>query len=102
MTHLPLAMSPTLLMRHSAPPAHPDVRRGHQRTRQPDSGHRHREHHPRVRGTTRVVIAHRLTTVIDADRIYVVKKGQIVQSGEYHQLLAEPGPFQELVHRQST
>ncbi len=51
---------------------------------------------------TRVVIAYRLTTVIDADRIYVVKKGQIVQSGEYHQLLAEPGPFQELVHRQST
>jgi len=48
---------------------------------------------------TRVVIAHRLTTVIDADRIYVVKKGQIVQSGEYHQLQAEPGPFQELVHR---
>ena len=55
-----------------------------------------------LRGITRVVIAHRLTTVIDADRIYVVKKGQIVQSGEYHQLLAEPGPFQELVHRQST
>jgi NHLM bacteriocin system ABC transporter ATP-binding protein len=55
-----------------------------------------------LRGTTRVGIAHRLTTVIDADRIYVVKKGQIVQSGEYHQLLAEPGPFQELVHRQST
>ena len=51
---------------------------------------------------TRVLIAHRLTTVIDADRIDVVKKGQIVQSGEYHQLLAEPGPFQELVHRQST
>jgi ABC-type bacteriocin/lantibiotic exporter with double-glycine peptidase domain len=46
-----------------------------------------------LRGTTRVGIAHRLTTVIDADRIYVVKKGQIVQSGEYHQLLAEPGPF---------
>ena len=55
-----------------------------------------------LRGITRVVIAHRLTTVIDADRIYVVKKGQIVQSGEYHQLLAEPCPFQELVHWQST
>ena len=79
-----------------------DVRRGHQRTRQPDPGHRHREHHPRAQGITRVVIAHRLTTVIDADRIYVVKKGQIVQSGQYHQLLAEPGPFQELVHRQSS
>ncbi len=43
-----------------------------------------------------------LTTVIDADRIDVVKKGQIVQSGEYHQLPAEPGRFQELVHWQST
>ena len=31
---------------------------------------------------TRVGIANRLTTVIDADRIDVVKKGQIVQSGE--------------------
>jgi ABC-type multidrug transport system fused ATPase/permease subunit len=49
-----------------------------------------------------VVIAHRLTTVSDADRIYVVKKGQIVRCGDYHQLLEEPGPFQELVHRQST
>jgi ABC-type bacteriocin/lantibiotic exporter with double-glycine peptidase domain len=55
-----------------------------------------------LRCTTRVGITHRLTTVIDADRIYVVKKGQIVQSGEYHQLLAEPCPFQELVHWQST
>ncbi len=55
-----------------------------------------------LRGITRVVIAHRLTTGIDADRIDVVKKGQIVQSSEYHQLPAEPGPFQELVHRQST
>ncbi len=55
-----------------------------------------------LQGITRVVIAHRLTTVVDADRIYVVKAGQIVQSGEYHQLLAEPGPFQELIHRQAT
>ncbi len=54
-----------------------------------------------LQGITRVVIAHRLTTVIDADRIYVVKAGRIVQSGDYHQLLAEPGPFQELVHRQA-
>jgi NHLM bacteriocin system ABC transporter ATP-binding protein len=53
-----------------------------------------------LRGVTRLVIAHRLTTVEDADRIYVVKKGRIVQSGQYHQLLEEPGPFQELLHRQ--
>jgi NHLM bacteriocin system ABC transporter ATP-binding protein len=55
-----------------------------------------------LRGVTRVVIAHRLTTVIDADRIYVVKQGRIVQSGQYHQLLEEPGAFQELVKRQAT
>ena len=54
-----------------------------------------------LKGITRLVIAHRLTTVIHADRIYVIKKGEIVQSGQYHQLIAEPGPFQELVHRQA-
>jgi NHLM bacteriocin system ABC transporter peptidase/ATP-binding protein/NHLM bacteriocin system ABC transporter ATP-binding protein len=54
-----------------------------------------------LRGVTRVVIAHRLTTVIDADRIYVVKQGRIVQSGPYRQLAEEDGPFQELLHRQS-
>jgi ABC-type bacteriocin/lantibiotic exporter with double-glycine peptidase domain len=54
-----------------------------------------------LKGITRVVIAHRLTTVVHADRIYVVKGGKIVQSGQYHQLLEEAGPFQELVHRQS-
>ena len=52
-------------------------------------------------GITRVVIAHRLTTVVDADRIYVVKQGRIVQSGPYRQLVEEAGPFQELLHRQS-
>src|SRR5271157_845197 len=88
---------------HRPPPAHPDVRRGHQRTRLPETQAIVTESITReLRGSTRVVIAHRLTTVIDADRIYVVKKGQIVQSGEYHQLLAEPGPFQQLVHRQLT
>jgi len=56
--------------------------------------------HSQLRGTTRVAIAHRLSTVIDADRIYVVSGGKIVQSGRYSQLIAEPGPFQELARRQ--
>ena len=30
-----------------------------------------------------------------------IKKGKVVQSGQYRQLIAEPGPFQELVHRQA-
>jgi ABC-type bacteriocin/lantibiotic exporter with double-glycine peptidase domain len=54
-----------------------------------------------LKGTTRVVIAHRLTTVVHADRIYVVKAGKIVQAGRYDQLVAESGPFQELAHRQT-
>ena len=56
--------------------------------------------HAQLRGTTRVAIAHRLSTVIDADRIYVLSGGMIVQSGRYSQLIAEPGPFQDLARRQ--
>ena len=56
--------------------------------------------HAQLRGTTRVAIAHRLSTVIDADRIYVVSGGKIVQTGRYSQLIAEPGPFQDLARRQ--
>ena len=53
-----------------------------------------------LRGITRVVIAHRLDVVVKADRIYVLKESRIVQSGPYHQLLEEAGPFRELARRQ--
>ncbi len=53
-----------------------------------------------LRGVTRLVIAHRLDGIVKADRIYVLKDGQIVQSGRYDQLLAEAGPFRELARRQ--
>lgn len=49
---------------------------------------------------TRVVIAHRLSTIINADRIVVFDKGRIVQDGTYQDLIARPGPFQELARRQ--
>ena len=49
---------------------------------------------------TRIVIAHRLSTIINADRIYVMDKGQIVQMGTYKELLAQPGMFQDLARRQ--
>lgn len=49
---------------------------------------------------TRVVIAHRLSTVMRADRIYVLHKGQIVQTGTYQGLLDQPGLFQDLAKRQ--
>jgi len=47
-------------------------------------------------GCTRIVIAHRLATVMDADRILVLDKGMLVQEGRYHDLLSRPGFFREL------
>ncbi len=49
---------------------------------------------------TRVVIAHRLSTVIHADRICVMNKGQIVQQGSYQELLEQDGLFADLAKRQ--
>ncbi|MFE1377423.1 NHLP bacteriocin export ABC transporter permease/ATPase subunit [Streptomyces sp. NPDC058740] len=51
--------------------------------------------------TTRVVIAHRLSTVMDADRVLVMAEGRIVQQGTPAALLADTGGlFHELVRRQ--
>ncbi len=49
---------------------------------------------------TRIVIAHRISTIINADCIYVLDQGQIVQSGTYQQLLNQNGLFAELAKRQ--
>ncbi|WP_406012202.1 ATP-binding cassette domain-containing protein [Streptomyces sp. NBC_00984] len=50
---------------------------------------------------TRIVIAHRLSTVINADVILVMDQGRIVQSGTYHELLADTGGlFHRLAQRQ--
>jgi ATP-binding cassette subfamily C protein len=49
---------------------------------------------------SRIVIAHRLTTVQRADRIFVMQTGRIVQQGTYDELLARDGLFQQLARRQ--
>ncbi|MFE4857731.1 NHLP bacteriocin export ABC transporter permease/ATPase subunit [Streptomyces sp. NPDC056670] len=50
---------------------------------------------------TRVVIAHRLSTVLDADRVIVMSEGRVVQEGPPAELLADPhGRLRELVRRQ--
>ena len=50
---------------------------------------------------TALVIAHRLATVKNCDRILVLSDGRIVQDGTYTRLLQEPGLFQQLVHGQA-
>ncbi len=50
---------------------------------------------------TRIVIAHRLTTIKNVDRIYVIDQGKIIESGDYDTLMALEGHFCELVKRQS-
>jgi len=49
---------------------------------------------------TRVVIAHRLSTVIKADRIFVIDAGRVVESGNYEQLMQLNGLFAQLARRQ--
>jgi ABC-type bacteriocin/lantibiotic exporter with double-glycine peptidase domain len=52
------------------------------------------------REATRIVIAHRLNTVRNADRIVVLDRGRIVQQGRYDELAGEPGPFAAMLARQ--
>ena len=50
--------------------------------------------------STRIVIAHRLSTLRQADRIYVMRSGKVVQEGSFTELVATDGIFQDLVRRQ--
>ncbi|MBQ7516294.1 MAG: ATP-binding cassette domain-containing protein [Schwartzia sp.] len=49
---------------------------------------------------TRIVVAHRLSTIQNADRILVLDRGQIVEDGTYDELMAKNGFFAELARRQ--
>ena len=54
----------------------------------------------RQRQITRIVIAHRLSTIVEADRIYVLDHGEIVQTGTFAELAAQEGVFRTLIERQ--
>ena len=53
-----------------------------------------------VAGRTALIIAHRLATVKNCDRILVADGGRITQDGAYDQLVSEPGLFRNLVQGQ--
>jgi subfamily B ATP-binding cassette protein MsbA len=49
-----------------------------------------------MNGRTTLVIAHRLSTVVDADVIYVIEDGRITQSGSHDALIEQGGPYAKL------
>ncbi len=53
-----------------------------------------------LKGRTSIVIAHRLSTVMEADQILVLEKGLIVERGKHEELIAKSGLYSELFTRQ--
>jgi ATP-binding cassette subfamily B protein len=53
-----------------------------------------------LKGRTSIVIAHRLSTVMEADQILVLEKGLIVERGKHEELIAKGGLYSELFARQ--
>jgi subfamily B ATP-binding cassette protein MsbA len=54
-----------------------------------------------MQGRTSVVIAHRLSTIQHADVIYVLKEGEIVESGTHDELLQKDGEYQKFIKLQA-
>lgn len=53
------------------------------------------------RGKTLIVIAHRLNTIRNANRILVIKNGQIVESGSHEELMAKDSEYKTMVEKQT-
>ena len=57
-------------------------------------------HAIRNKGVTCVIVAHRLSTIVDCDRIYVMEKGRIIQEGTHDELYNQEGLYRELIGSQ--
>ena len=55
--------------------------------------------HLALRGRTALVVAHRLSTVRDADLILVIERGRVTERGSHQQLLAEDGTYAKMVRQ---
>lgn len=55
-----------------------------------------------VKGKTVIMIAHRLKTVVDADRIFVLSDGKLIQEGTHDELMSEEGVYKSLYSFQNT
>lgn len=53
-----------------------------------------------IKGRTSFVIAHRLKTILNADRIVVLKNGEVIEEGNHRELLEQDGFYAELYHNQ--
>ncbi|MCB9640167.1 MAG: ATP-binding cassette domain-containing protein [Myxococcales bacterium] len=53
-----------------------------------------------MKGRTTLIIAHRLSTVKDANRVVVISDGQIAQQGTHQELLEQEGIYQRLIQKQ--
>ena len=54
----------------------------------------------RDKGTTCILVAHRLSTIVDCDRIYVMDRGRVVQEGTHSELYAQDGLYRRLIGAQ--
>ena len=53
-----------------------------------------------MKGRTTFIVAHRLSSVVNADRIYVIEEGRIVDIGRHSELVKRPGVYQEIYREQ--
>jgi len=53
-----------------------------------------------LKGRTSIIIAHRLSTIRDADKIFVLEQGNIIEEGNHDELITQRGEYYRLIEAQ--